>query len=300
MKKTLLALLTLILLLSCNETGNEGPAVDPSNKNANTGYAGKYATRIEIPAIESGDLFLSHTTTRNGKENVTYSIAHNPARKHCRWTAFTFDPSNRAISWKRDNWENTEWGGDPFQPCPDMPENYVMTKSEINRNGFVRGHVVASYDRVYSKDANEQTFYGTNIAPQLNEHNEGIWTNIENKVRSVAKDSDTTYVVTGCIVADSQEFSTDSDGKQITVPTAFFKAVLRYKASDSAPWTAAGFFTEHKKYSSNDLKPISMTIDELEEKTGLDFFVNLAGKIGKDEAAAIEAADPSDSSVWGL
>ena len=76
MKKTLLALLTLIILVSCNETGNEGPAVDPSNKNANTGYAGKYATRIEIPAIESGDLFLSHTTTRNGKENVTYSIAH--------------------------------------------------------------------------------------------------------------------------------------------------------------------------------------------------------------------------------
>ena len=57
---------------------------------------------------------------------------------------------------------------------------------------------------------------------------------------------------------------------------------------------------EHKKYSSNDLKPISMTIDELEEKTGLDFFVNLAGKIGKDEAAAVEAADPSESSVWGL
>ena len=166
MKKTLLALLTLILLVSCNETGgNDIPQVDPSNKNANTSQAGKYASRIEIPAIESSDLFLSHTTTVNGKENITYSIAHNPTRKHCRWTAFTFDPSNRAISWKRDNWDNTEWGGDPFQPNPDMPASYVMTKDEINRNGFVRGHIVASYDRVYSKDANEQTFYYSNISP---------------------------------------------------------------------------------------------------------------------------------------
>ena len=75
MKKTLLALLSLVLLASCNETGGgDTPTIDPSNKNANTWHSGKHATRIEIPAIESGDLFLSHTTTVNGKENITYSI----------------------------------------------------------------------------------------------------------------------------------------------------------------------------------------------------------------------------------
>ena len=85
MRNTLLALLTLALLTSCHGTnGSDAPAIDPSNKNANTMHAGKYATRIEIPAIEHSDLFLSHTTTVNGKENITYSISHNPTRKHSR------------------------------------------------------------------------------------------------------------------------------------------------------------------------------------------------------------------------
>ena len=107
-------------------------------------------------------------------------------------------------------------------------------------------------------------------------------------------------MVTGCTVAGATEFSEDSDKKQITIPTTFFKAVLVYKKGADQEWTSAGFFTEHKKYSSNDLKPISMTIDELEEKTGLDLFVNLTDKIGSDKAAEVEAQVPAESSVWGL
>ena len=88
----------------------------------------------------------------------------------------------------------------------------------------------------------------------------------------------------------------------MTVPVAFFKAVLRYKKGDANVWTAAGFYTDHKNYggSNADLKAVSMSIDELEEKTGHDFFVNLAGKIGSDEAAAVEAQKPSSYKVWGL
>ena len=108
--------------------------------------------------------------------------------------------------------------------------------------------------------------------------------------------------MTGCTVADATEFSTDTDGKKITIPTAFFKAVLVYKKGADQEWTSAGFFTEHKDYTPNneDLKAVSMTIDELEKKTGLDFFVNLTDKIGADKAAEVEAQVPAESSVWGL
>ena len=71
MKKALLALLALVMLVSCNETGGNRPAIDPSNKNANTNHAAKYATRIEIPAIESGDIFLSQSTC-NTKETIEF------------------------------------------------------------------------------------------------------------------------------------------------------------------------------------------------------------------------------------
>ena len=41
-----------------------------------------------------------------------------------------------------------------------------------------------------------------------------------------------------------------------------------------------------------------MSIDKLEEITGLDFFVNLPAKIGADKAAKIEAADPTTAEMW--
>ena len=41
-----------------------------------------------------------------------------------------------------------------------------------------------------------------------------------------------------------------------------------------------------------------MSVDELEEMTGIDFFVNLPAKIGAEQAAKIEAAVPADSALW--
>ena len=273
MKKALLALLTLILLLSCNETGNEGPAVDPSNKNANTGHAGKYATRIEVPAIESGDLFLSHTTTVNGKENITYSIAHNKQRRHCRWTAFTFDASNRKKNWNRDNWKQTEWRGDPFQPCPDMPDEYVMTKNEINRNGFARGHIVASADRLHSKDANEQTFYYSNISPMHFDFNEGAWLECEGLVQGWGRNSvfcDTLYVVKGGTIREG-EYRTV--GSCPTVPNYYFMALLCLKNNS---YKSIGLLFKHVNgYSQTEV----CSIDFLEHFTGIDFFCNVPDKV---------------------
>jgi endonuclease G len=278
MKKTLFALLTLALFVSCNETGNndDTPTVDPSNKNANIDHTHKYASRIEIPAIEESDIFISHTTTVNGKENITYSIAHNPKRKHSRWTAFTFDASNRGINWKRDNWKQTEWGGDPFQPNPDMPDSYVFTKNEINRNGFVRGHIVASYDRVYSKDANEQTFYYSNISPMISRFNTGLWSDLEGLVQGWGRNSgfcDTLYVVKGGTIREGEY---TQNGTCITVPKHYFMAILcRY----SNKYKAVGVMFEHKSYVPGTVSDYAMTIDELEEKTGIDFFCNLPDKL---------------------
>ncbi|MBO7193467.1 MAG: DNA/RNA non-specific endonuclease [Bacteroidaceae bacterium] len=275
MKKILLAILTLAILISCdtgNNTGNNTPTINAGNKNANANNA-KYATRIEIPSIQSGDLFLSHTTTVNGKENITYSIAHDTARRHCRWTAFTFDASNRAKKWNRDDWKQTEWRGDPFQPNPDMPERYVMTKSEINSNGFARGHVVASADRLHSKEANEQTFYYSNISPMHHRFNEGAWLDCEGLVQGWGRNSgfcDTLYIVKGGTIREG-EYRTV--GSCPTVPNYYFMALLCLKNNS---YTAIGLLFKHiNGYSQTEV----CSIDFLERFTGIDFFCNVPDKV---------------------
>ena len=247
---------------------------------------------MELPAMDNAAYeYYSHSFAMNNEVYRNYSFAWSQKDLVSVWMAY---PLNKKYTDKVVD-RTDAWAYDPIlgKDRSSAPFSYYA-------GDYARGHQVPSADRLCCRDANEQTFYGTNIVPQLNEHNEGIWSNLENKVRSVANASDTTYVVTGCIVEGSTIKELDSDKKEVTVPVAFFKAVLRYKASDADVWTAAGFYTDHKNYANKDLKAVSMTIDELEEKTGLDFFVNLAGKIGTDKAAAVEAQSPASYSVWGL
>ena len=247
---------------------------------------------MELPATDNDAYgYYSHSFSMKDKVYRNYSFAWSQDDLVSVWVAY---PLNKTYT------DKVVDRTDAFKYDPILGKDKSSNPGSGYAGAYARGHQLPSADRLCSREANEQTFYGTNIVPQLNEHNEGIWSNLENKVRTVANASDTTYVVTGCTVADATEFSTDTDGKKITIPTAFFKAVLVYKKGADQEWTSAGFFTEHKKYTSNDLKPISMTIDELEEKTGLDFFVNLAGKIGKEKADAVETQVPAESSVWGL
>lgn len=247
---------------------------------------------LELPAMDDDSyVYHSHSFTMNTNVYRNYSYAWSQKDLVSVWVAYPLCSMYMDEVVKRTD----EWAYDPILG------NELSSAPFTNYAGdYARGHQLPSADRLCSREANSQTFYGTNIAPQINEHNEGIWSSLESKIRTVASASDTTYVVTGCVVDGATEFSTDSDGKKITIPVAFFKAVLRYKAGDSDVWTAAGFYTEHNKYTSSGLKSVSMTIDELEEKTGLDFFVNLTEKIGADKADAVEAQDPTTYSVWGL
>ena len=266
--KKLTALLTALLLIACSNINTSTDKGVPGNTNANIGLA-KHTSRIEVPALEEDELFIAHTTTVNGIENVTYSIAHNPTRKHSHWTAFTFDPSNRGINWARDNWKQTEWGGDPFQPNPDMPESAVFTKNDINRNGFVRGHIVASYDRIYSKEANEQTFYYSNITPMYYDFNIGAWNDCEGLVQGWGRNDDfcdTLYVVKGGTIREGEYWS---KGTCITIPNYYFMALLCLKNNT---YKSIGLLFKHVDGES---QTEICSIDHLETFTGIDFFCNI-------------------------
>lgn len=288
MKIFLKFFLIIFIFVSCSDDNsnsvvlpdeNDTPILNQDNTNANI-EQGKYAYRIEIPRITDDDIFISHCTTVNGKENITYSLAHNPERKHSRWTAFTFDASNRDIKWSRGNWDKTEWGGDPFQPDPELPEEYVFTREEIKRNGFQRGHIVASYDRVYSKDANEQTYYYSNMSPMISRFNTGIWLNLEGLVQNWGRNKsfcDTLYIVKGGTISEGMYYT---KGTCPTVPKYYFMALLGLLPNNT--YQAIGFWFEHKIYQNGELlKDYAMSIDELEEKCGIDFFCNLNDNLEK-------------------
>lgn len=245
---------------------------------------------LELPAMDDPGLgYYSHSFKMNGKTYRNYSFGWSQEDRVALWVAYPLCKLYTNGSAGRTN----EWALDPL-----LGEDSAAPFGGY-AGSYARGHQLPSADRQCCYEANAQTFYGTNMTPQLNAHNEGIWADLEGRVRGWAKTSDTTYVVTGVIVSPSSKKEKDSYGKSVTVPDAYFKAVLKYsKSSTLGMWNAAAFFLEHKAYSGNVGKEHSMSVDRLEEITGIDFFVNLPAKLGDDQAAAIEAADPSKSSVW--
>ena len=98
------------------------------------------------------------------------------------------------------------------------------------------------------------------------------------------------------MLAGSPGTITDRAGNKVTVPAAYFKALLRYMPSSTygfGGYMAAGYYLPHStSISGNSFTGYIMSIDELEQKTGIDFFVNLASVVGKDTADKIEAQSP--------
>lgn len=245
---------------------------------------------MELPATDNPDLgYYSHSFTMDGKRYRNYTFGWSQEDRVALWIAYPLCGLYTNGSAGRTN----EWALDPI-----LKENSAAPFGGY-AGDYARGHQVPSADRQCSYEANAQTFYGTNITPQLNAHNEGIWSNLESRVRTYANSADTLYVVTGVVVSPSGKKERDSFGNSVTVPDAYFKALLKFsKNSTFGVWNAAAFYLEHRNYSGGVLPSHSMSIDRLEEMTGIDFFVNLPAMIGEKAAMDVEAADPSMNNIW--
>ncbi len=272
----------------------KGQTVDPTPgpNPENPVTSGIKADWLELPAMDNDKLeYYVHKFDFNGKTYRNYSFGWSQNDLVAIWLAYPLNKmyTNKTVS------RSDAWAYDPILGPDRSPAPFGGYGDEL-----ARGHQVPSADRLCCYEANAQTFYGTNMTPQQNAHNEGIWGTLEGAVRNWANTSDTTYVVTGCVVDGYKRTTTDSDGKKIHVPVAYWKAVLRYhKASTISQWACAAFYTEHKDYGKNtNLKNVAMSIDALEEKLGIDFYVNLPAKVGEAKAKELEAQDPKSSNIW--
>ena len=130
-----------------------------------------------------------------------------------------------------------------------------------------------------------QTFYATNSVPQRQDYfNGSIWAKLENALQGMTSSTDTVYVVTGVAFQKVGESKTvkyikpAKDSKQCPVPNYFYKVALKVKRSGSAitDACAVGVWMEHRDYNSGETyDKFTVTVDQIEEWLGLNFFTNL-------------------------
>lgn len=255
---------------------------------------------LELPELKlvSGHKFVYHQFASAGKTGRSFSFDWSPSDLVAMWVAYPLNNSLKGSGNRSD-----AWAYDPDVLTADQPTLFSAYKG-TGSYSYDRGHQLPSADRLSYQD-NVMTFYFTNMTPQLNAFNGGIWANAENLVRNWASKCDTLYVVTGCVVKGSSQKAYDNNNKAVTVPVAYWKAVLRYSNGSTLGYSGymgLAMYFEHKGYSQNSITSSStgivMSIDALEAKIGIDLFPNLAKKMGQTVSDQVEAEDPTKNSYW--
>jgi endonuclease G len=215
--------------------------------------------RIELPAVDNRRWYLEHKY---------YAIEYDTAQKHSVWVAYVLNAEYLQKNVDRQ---------DNFVRDPLVPYEFSSQQSDFYEGllRYDRGHLMPSGDRVFSREANNETFYYSNMSPQLSGFNGGIWASLEARVRmwAEASDCDTLYIATGGAVKNGIETIRKAPGV-LTIPKYYYKALLKRKGN---AFDGIGFWMEHQSYPPNSAitHSYSMTIDELEQRTGIDFFPNL-------------------------
>lgn len=295
-----LSMVAVLTLAACggDESHAPEPVIDPveTNSNANLPAEGRsWVTDLAMPHLNAANYYVEHTVKVDNREVLNYALEWDDSKKHAGWVAFYFDAVTRKGNYT---------GSKNFTVDPSLPKEMQVDNSFHTYDGFDRGHLVGSADRKFSAEANDQTYYFSNMSPMFNSFNGGYWTTFENKVRAWATSSsfDKLYVAKGGTLnhllkngrgkKEDQNGvmpATDANGftkKGLACPQYYFIAVLAVKG---ASFQAIGFKVEHRDdygytYDKNPapvsvMKEAAVSIDELEAFTGLDFFCNLPDDI---------------------
>ena len=235
-----------------------------------------------MPAISNTELYPSaqelKVKTTAGVSN--YTAYYDSSTYTSMWVAYTLKSSHMGSLSRPSKWY--------YNPLISESVQVNLCDHSYEGDTYSRGHLIPNGSRNGNEEMQKQTFYVTNSVPQIqNSFNGGIWNSLEGALQSVAKSGTTLYIVTGVAfekVGESRSVSyikAKDDTKSVPIPNYFYKVVLKVTTNSSGSVTAAstcGFWFEHKTYSDSYTN-YAVSVDQIEQWTGFDFFANLPDTI---------------------
>jgi endonuclease G len=249
-------------------------------------YAEKYVDRqnedypkpvvSDIPESDFDDRFLPNSTTGKIIRHSYFSLSYSEKHEQAEWVAYEL---------RKEQLAKTDFERPYF-----VQDRKIRTESADWRNyknsGYDRGHLCPAGDRRFNYDAYHETFLTSNISPMDHDFNAGIWNRLEQKVRYWVSRREGLFVVTGGVLKNGLKTIGEED---VSVPEEFYKIVV-HKSGDT--YSAIAFLIPNED-SSDSFYEYAVTVDEIEAKTGIDFFQGLSDDIQQEFEGSINL------SVWG-
>ena len=192
-----------------------------------------------------------------------YLLAHDSDFKTPIWVAEHLTREKVAEKLKRK---------DNFRPDPDLTPGNRSELADYKGSGFDRGHMAPSADFGWSKEAMDESFLLSNMAPQNSNNNRQIWAALEGLVRDWATARGEVYIYTGPVYVDDKA-EKRIGANQVGVPDLLFKVIY-----DPRKKEAIAFLLPNQATESNDLTPYIIPVRDIEYATGLNFLSKLTRK----------------------
>ena len=234
-----------------------------------------------MPAEETNGLYPNAVELKiesGGERN--YTAYYDKSTYTSMWTAYPLQ-SKHLGSGSLNKWY--------FNPAVGQEYQVDLTSSSYEGDTYSRGHLIPNASRNGISEIQKQTYYVTNSVPQVqNKFNSGMWSTLEGALQTIARGGETLYIVTGVAfqkVGETKSVSyikASDDTKNIPIPNYFYKIVLKVTTNSSGTVTSAstiGFWFENKEYSDSAYASHTVSVDQVEQWTGFDFFANLPDAI---------------------
>ena len=263
MTKSILLLILCTPFLACNgQTKKAQQAVETTAVGADT----------SLPAVLAGNDNI-HYGYPGGKGIVLtkqfYVILFDTTTLVPEWVAYHLTKEN--LQGKANRKDN-------FRPDPDLPDGKRSELEDYKNSGYDRGHMAPAADFKRSEEAMSETFVLSNMAPQQPKLNRGIWSKLEDQVRSLAETHGSIWIFTGPLYLDSLDHriapKEHIGPHNVAVPTHFFKAILCEHPDGQHEMYAFVMKNQLEKLPGTS-KDYVATVRRVEELSGLNFFHRL-------------------------
>lgn len=235
MKKLLLALLFLPTLVFA---ANQAPPRPVATCNVEAPY-GLPSTQKDHPVV-----------CRLG-----YVLEHDPAAKIPNWVAWTIEPTQVIGCAPRD---------DAFAADQSLPADKRADPKDYAGTGYDQGHLAPNADLSYDAAAAKESFYMSNMSPQLPALNRGTWKNLESATRAWVHQTNHAHTVYAgnIFTTSSKTIGTD----KVVVPDVLFKIVV-----DNKSLLSYAYLMPNKTDIDADFGKYQVTVEQVEKASGIVF-----------------------------
>ncbi|XP_011869319.1 PREDICTED: endonuclease G, mitochondrial [Vollenhovia emeryi] len=170
-----------------------------------------------------------------------------------------------------------------FKPDQSIHPFFRSDNTDYKGSGYDRGHLAAAGNHKVEQKHMEQTFFLTNMAPQVGKgFNRDSWNRLEKHVRKLTNVYKDVYVCTGPLYLPKRE----ADGKKyvryeviganhVAVPTHFYKVIVGETSDGKLEMEA--FVMPNTPIDDNaPLTNFQVPPDSIERAAGLLFFDNIS------------------------